>query len=86
MLLAGATASAGTASPPPSVPAATVAPPQQAAAAPLSESAGIVAGDAPMSGVIDEAFWGDLRDFLVQRLRDEGEGERLLGVFRRAAG
>lgn len=31
-----------------------------------------------------EAFWGDLRGFLVQRLRDEGEGERLAGVFREA--
>ncbi|TKX25879.1 Blt1 N-terminal domain-containing protein [Elsinoe australis] len=33
-----------------------------------------------------EQFWGDLRDFLVQRLRDEGEGERLVGVFRKAVG
>jgi len=29
-----------------------------------------------------EEFWGDLRGFLVQRLRDEGEGERWAGVFR----
>lgn len=31
-----------------------------------------------------EEFWGDLRGFLVQRLKDEGEGERVVGVFRRA--
>ncbi|KAG8630651.1 hypothetical protein KVT40_002270 [Elsinoe batatas] len=31
-----------------------------------------------------EAFWGDLRDFLVQRLKDEKEGERLVGLFRGA--
>ncbi|PNS15520.1 FACT complex subunit spt16 [Sphaceloma murrayae] len=31
-----------------------------------------------------EAFWGDLRDFLVQRLKDEKEGERLAGMFRGA--
>ena len=40
-----------------------------------------------MSGVEtlgSEEFWIDLRGFLVQRMRDEGEGERLFGVFRRA--
>jgi len=31
-----------------------------------------------------EAFWEDLKGFLVQRLRDEGEGERLAGVFKQA--
>jgi ubiquitin-like protein 4 len=33
-----------------------------------------------------EEFWDDLKGFLVQRLRDEGEGERLAGLFRKAAG
>jgi hypothetical protein len=31
-----------------------------------------------------EEFWGDLRGFLVQRLRDEGERERVWSVFRGA--
>ena len=31
-----------------------------------------------------EEFWGDLRGFLIQRLKDEGEGERVAGVFRKA--
>jgi hypothetical protein len=31
-----------------------------------------------------EEFWSDLRGFVVQRLRDEKEGERLVDVFRRA--
>ena len=31
-----------------------------------------------------EEFWGDLKGFLVQRLRDEGEGERVWDVFRGA--
>jgi hypothetical protein len=31
-------------------------------------------------------FWGDLRTFLVQRLKDEAEGERGWGVFRKAVG
>lgn len=33
-----------------------------------------------------EQFWSDLKGFLVQRIRDEKEGERLAGVFREAAG
>jgi ubiquitin-like protein 4 len=32
-----------------------------------------------------EEFWDDLRGFLVQRLKDEDEGERLASVFRKAA-
>lgn len=31
-----------------------------------------------------EEFWGDFKAFLVQRLRDEGEGEKVFGVFRKA--
>jgi len=31
-----------------------------------------------------EEFWEDLKGFLVQRLKDEGEGERVWGVFRKA--
>lgn len=32
----------------------------------------------------DKAFWEDLRGFLIQRLKDEGEGERLFRVFQGA--
>jgi hypothetical protein len=31
-----------------------------------------------------EDFWGDLKAFLVQRLKDEAEGDRVWGVFRKA--
>lgn len=31
-----------------------------------------------------EEFWSDLKGFLVQRLKDEQEGERVAGVFRKA--
>lgn len=31
-----------------------------------------------------EEFWGDLKGYLVQRLSDEGEGERVWNVFRKA--
>jgi len=31
-----------------------------------------------------EEFWGDLKGFLVQRLKDEEVGERVCGIFRKA--
>jgi len=31
-----------------------------------------------------DAFWDDLKGFLTQRLKDEGEGERVWGVFKGA--
>jgi hypothetical protein len=31
-----------------------------------------------------EEFWGDLKEFLVARLKDEAEGERIWGVFKKA--
>ena len=34
--------------------------------------------------VAGNEFWEDLRGFLVQRIRDEKEGERLAGVFKGA--
>lgn len=46
----------------------------------------------PMEGVMGqggevlktEEFWSDLKGFLVQRLKDENEGERVWGVFKAA--
>jgi hypothetical protein len=32
-----------------------------------------------------EEFWADLRGFLVQRLKDEAEGDKLIKAFRSAA-
>lgn len=34
--------------------------------------------------VAEDAFWEDLRGFVLQRIRDEKEGNRLVGVFREA--
>lgn len=34
--------------------------------------------------VATEEFWGDLKNFVLQRIKDEHEGERLVGVFRKA--
>lgn len=59
--------------------------------APLSEQAEALAGAAAKTvgstvGVLQsEQFWADLKDFLVQRLKDEGEGERLLALFKGAS-
>ncbi|KAL1618074.1 hypothetical protein SLS56_010699 [Neofusicoccum ribis] len=45
----------------------------------------VAAGPADAAGVLgSEEFWADLKGFLVGRLRDEAEGERLAGVFREA--
>jgi len=60
------------------------------APAPLSERAEQIAEAAsntaqPAAEVLkSEQFWLDLKDFLMQRLRDEQEGERLMGLFRSA--
>ncbi|CAI6333686.1 unnamed protein product [Periconia digitata] len=34
--------------------------------------------------VAGDEFWADLRGFVLQRIRDEKEGDRLMGVFREA--
>lgn len=31
-----------------------------------------------------DEFWGDLKGFLVQRVRDEGEVQKVFGIFRKA--
>jgi hypothetical protein len=34
--------------------------------------------------VATDEFWGDLKNFVLQRIKDEHEGERLVGVFKKA--
>ena len=34
--------------------------------------------------VVNEEFWSDLKGFLLQRIRDEKEGERMFGAFKSA--
>ncbi|KAH6622233.1 cell-cycle control medial ring component [Boeremia exigua] len=34
--------------------------------------------------VATEEFWGDLKNFVLQRIKDEQEGDRLVSVFRQA--
>lgn len=46
----------------------------------VAQAQGVSGGDV----LAMEEFWDDLKGFLVQRLRDEGEGERVWRVFRRS--
>ncbi|TKA62921.1 hypothetical protein B0A49_06749 [Cryomyces minteri] len=57
---------------------AHAAPKPNAADVPVTQGA---SGGAALQS---EAFWEDLKGFLVQRLRDEAEGERVVGLFRKA--
>ena len=72
-------------------PAAVPSKADREAPAPLSERAEAIAGQAADTAraaadvLRSEQFWLDLKDFLVQRLRDEEAGEKLLGVFRSAS-
>ncbi|KAJ4333245.1 hypothetical protein N0V95_009465 [Ascochyta clinopodiicola] len=34
--------------------------------------------------VATDEFWADLNNFVLQRIKDEHEGERLVGIFRKA--
>lgn len=91
----GGTPSAGTpaistpervASPPVAVPLAA-APPLPQPSQPEIEmgEAPVAAGPEEAAGILQtDEFWADLKGFLVQRLKDEGEGERLAGVFKEA--
>ncbi|KAF1933414.1 uncharacterized protein M421DRAFT_415756 [Didymella exigua CBS 183.55] len=55
------------------------------AAADTAASGGAtVVGPSGKDVVATEAFWGDLNNFMLQRIKDENESERLVGVFRKA--
>lgn len=70
-------------------PAAAAPVPSPQDPAPLSER---VEGSVPAHGpetatamLQSDQFWADLHDFLIQRLKNESEGERLLRLFKQAA-
>ena len=76
MLLGGAVATPPVQSPP--------------AVAPQTEEAkGLAGAGAAAQGpsgkeVVNDEFWTDLQAFVVQRIRDEAEGKRLVGIFKGA--
>ncbi|KAI5211056.1 hypothetical protein AUEXF2481DRAFT_656600 [Aureobasidium subglaciale EXF-2481] len=93
MLLAGASTPSQASTP---VPASPVVKPEESQklppdSAPLSEHAQAEAEALPHAHdnaaqmLKSDEFWADLKDFLVQRLRDESQGERLTRLFRQAS-
>ncbi|KAL1640018.1 hypothetical protein SLS58_007285 [Diplodia intermedia] len=97
MVLGGGATATGTSTPAISTPerlasppvAASVPPPSQpeiemGEAPPVGSEGGAAAMAAMAAQTDDPGFWADLKGFLVQRLKDEAEGERLAGVFREA--
>lgn len=49
-----------------------------------TEAAVPAAGISGKDVLATEEFWGDLKGFLVQRLKDEKEGERVWSLFKGA--
>ncbi|KAF7872493.1 hypothetical protein EAF04_003414 [Stromatinia cepivora] len=44
----------------------------------------VVQGPSGLESLAGEEFWGDLKGFLVQRLRDEEQGNKVFEVFKKA--
>ncbi|KKY18628.1 putative ubiquitin supergroup [Diplodia seriata] len=99
IMVLGGGAGAGTAGTPTSTGTPAISTPERLASPPVAAPSQpeIEMGEAPPVAVAvegeggaaaamadDPAFWADLKGFLVQRLKDEAEGERLAGVFREA--
>ncbi|KAF1829683.1 hypothetical protein BDW02DRAFT_560608 [Decorospora gaudefroyi] len=90
MVMGGGAAGGGGGTPVTSPPA--VAPPtesEKGLASAGETSAGMAHGTAGVSAsgkeiVATEEFWGDLKTFVLQRIKDAEEGERLVAVFRGA--
>ncbi|KAF2128600.1 hypothetical protein P153DRAFT_342487 [Dothidotthia symphoricarpi CBS 119687] len=60
------------------------------ASVPTESEKGLASGGAAAVGpsgkelVATDEFWGDLQNFVLQRIKDEAESERLVGVFKAA--
>lgn len=50
----------------------------------IPEVGSVAQGESGKAVLAKEEFWSDLKGFLIQRLRDEKEGDRVYGVFRKA--
>lgn len=81
MVLGGAVASPATSSPVQSPPALA---PSEHDKGLGSQTAAPAAQGPSGREVVDDVFWSDLKGFVVQRIRDEKEGERLVTMFRDA--
>ncbi|KAF2999404.1 hypothetical protein E8E13_006948 [Curvularia kusanoi] len=86
MVMGGATAGASTpsAESPAESPAAVAPSETEKGLAGATTSGAAAIGPSGKEVVATEEFWGDLKNFVFQRIKDEQEGERLVGVFRKA--
>lgn len=86
MVMGGAVASPATgASPVTSPPAAAPSEADKGLASGAGSEGGPAAvGPSGKEVVATQEFWGDLKNFVLQRIRDEAEGERLVSVFKSA--
>ncbi|KAH8593725.1 cell-cycle control medial ring component-domain-containing protein [Bisporella sp. PMI_857] len=50
----------------------------------VPEVGSVAQGESGRAVLRKEEFWGDLKGFLVQRLRDESESEKVYSIFRKA--
>lgn len=80
MVMGGAVASPAATTPVASPPAAA---PSEADKG-LASAGSAAVGPSGKEVVATEEFWSDLNNFVLQRIRDEAEGQRLVGVFRSA--
>lgn len=79
MVIGGATAGAGSAVSPPAV-----APSEADKGLAAGTTAPAAQGPSGKEIVATDTFWEDLEGFVLQRIRDENEGKRLVGVFKSA--
>jgi hypothetical protein len=94
MVMGGATAGASTpsAESPAESPAAAAPSEADKGLASAGEGVGTAGGASGAAAVgasgkevvATDEFWGDLKNFVLQRIKDEQEGERLVRVFRKA--
>ncbi|KAH8724822.1 cell-cycle control medial ring component [Phaeosphaeriaceae sp. PMI808] len=84
MVMGGATAVVGGATPVASPAATTPSEGEKGLAGTEEVPAPVAQGSSGKEVVATREFWGDLKNFVMQRTRDEVEAERLVGVFRRA--
>lgn len=85
MVMGGGIASPAVAGTPVTSPlAATPSEADKGLAGGISSSGPAAAGPSGKDIVATEEFWSDLNNFVLQRIKDEKESERLLGLFKGA--
>ena len=84
MVMAGAAASPAAGTPVTSPPAAAPSEAEKGLGSGSADGGPAAQGPSGKEIVATEEFWSDLKNFVMQRTRDEAEAERLTGVFKGA--